>query len=986
MSDIVSQIGRIGDKKISRRTFLKASGALAAVGCADSARQNIYPNVKGTEDQVPGVSTWYRSVCTECTAGCGIEVRTREGRAVKIEGNRNHPVNRGGLCAQGQSSLQGLYDPDRVRQPLKRAKDAAGNPIFQPADWVEVYEKIATVLVDKSKKKAIITGEVSGSLGDLLKDFSEKFGVTHAVYDALSPITAVKAAEMTYGSSGLPRFAFDQAEVVVNFGADFLETWVSPCEFAKDWSKSRKSSQPLRVFHIEPRLSLTGANADKWIQCAPGTELDIALALIKALVDRGVKAGGEDVFSNAKDIASKVSFEAVAKKSGVSREKIISMADYLATAKSSLILAGGAAANTTDGLSLHVAAGVLNVLLGNVGKTVDLGKTRKYQSSAQAVKSLIDDLNKGEVKLLMVDGSNPLFTLPKSIGLEYGIRKAQLVVSFSSKLDETSKLADFILPSSVSLESWGDSRPYAGVYGLVQPAMTPIFDTKALGDILVDLANGVKEEALVGKAKNFQEYVKLSWQKVHAGSSAGVDFEKFWNESLERGGYFEAANGKGGSGHIDGKAYATLRNARAEVSVKKDELILYPYVSIKTFDGSSANRPWMQELPDPITEIIWDAWAELHPDTAKRFSVVQGDFVTVRNSAGEINVPVYVTEYVHKDVIAVPIGNGHTTFGRYAEKVGGGSNVVSLVSASAVNEDVATVGGAVTVLRGRDTSYLVNVDGSRSQMGREIARTKVISEASELHDHGHGDHAHHHEPKQMYEQREHPLYRWAMAIDLAACTGCSACVVACYAENNIPMVGKEIAHQGREMSWLRIDRYYDGTAEELTVHHMPMLCQHCDNAPCEPVCPVYATYHGEEGLNVMVYNRCVGTRYCANNCSYKVRRFNWFEYTVPEPLNWQFNPDVVVRTAGVMEKCTFCSQRIMEAKDRAKDIGRPVLDGEIQPACAQSCPTDAIVFGDANDPTSKVSKLAKTSRSYKVLDHHLNTQPAITYLEDIKYR
>ena len=252
--------------------------------------------------------------------------------------------------------------------------------------------------------------------------------------------------------------------------------------------------------------------------------------------------------------------------------------------------------------------------------------------------------------------------------------------------------------------------------------------------------------------------------------------------------------------------------------------------------------------------------------------------------------------------------------------------------------------------------------------------------------HGHAEDPHHHEPKQMYKQREHPLYRWGMAVDLAACTGCSACVVACYAENNIAVVGKDACSKGRELSWLRIERYYDGSAEELQVSFLPMMCQHCGNAPCEPVCPVYATYHNDEGMNVMVYNRCVGTRYCSNNCSYKVRRFNWYEYTLPEPLNWQLNPDVSPRNSGIMEKCTFCIQRISDGKDNAKDLGRPVRDGEIQPACVQSCPTQALAFGNLNDPESKVSKLAKSKRAYKILDHHINTQPAISYLEDRKYK
>jgi molybdopterin-containing oxidoreductase family iron-sulfur binding subunit len=410
----------------------------------------------------------------------------------------------------------------------------------------------------------------------------------------------------------------------------------------------------------------------------------------------------------------------------------------------------------------------------------------------------------------------------------------------------------------------------------------------------------------------------------------------------------------------------------------------------------------MQELADPITQAVWGAWAELHPDTAKKFGIKQGDAVVLRTDDGEVQVPAYVTEHVHKDVVAVPLGQGHSAYGRYAKSTGQGSAFGLLPKVLA--KDVSGIpfaGVAVKVVRGLGTGDLVTVQDFSSQMNRELARTTILAGAAahahgggdgEAHGAAHGDaHGGHHAPKQMYEQREHPLYQWGLAIDLAACTGCSACVVACSAENNIPVVGKRVVAQGREMSWIRIERYYDSVksedgAEELKVSFLPMMCQHCQNAPCEPVCPVYATYHNEEGMNAMIYNRCVGTRYCSNNCSYKVRRFNWFQYEWPELLDWQVNPDVTKRTVGVMEKCTFCVQRIVEAKDIAKDLGRLVEDGEIKPACVQTCPTQALTFGNLKDPKSKVSEMAKHERAYKVLDHHINTQPSVSYLNDIRYK
>ena len=986
---LVTKIGRAGDG-ISRRDFLKIAGAASAVGvvgCADSPRQEIFPNVKGAPDQVPGVAVWYRSACTECSAGCGIEVRTREGRAVKIEGSRLNPVNQGGLCAMGQASLQDLYDPDRIRQPLIKAKDSSGKTIFKPIDWVEAYEKVATVLADKKAKKAFISAELSGSLATLVDTFCKTHEITHASYEPLSPTTESKANELVYGEYGIPKYNFSDAEVILNFGADFLETWVSPCEYAKGWSQSRKTTSPARVFHVEPRLSLTGANADTWLKCTPGSEALVALAVLKLVIE---SKSSTDTFESCKRLTKNIELNKVAAESGVSEEQLVSVAHYLTAAtKGSLVLSGGTAGSTSNGISLHVVTALLNVVLGNVGKTIDIGIMRKPQTDVKAIEKIVAELGKGDIQLLFIDKSNPAFTLPKGLGFEYAAKNAKLVVSFSSKLDESAQLADIILPSSHSLESWGDQTPYPGVNNLIQATMTPVFNTKSLGDMLIEFFLGMNLGDTVGGVKNFREYIQASWKKMHAGQNIAGSFEKFWDESVERGGYFINSHSSN-QARPTAAAFAVVAEALEidGAGTDGDTLVIYPFASIKTFDGRAANRPWLQETPDPLTQIVWDSWAELHPKTAKKFNLEQGDVVTLRNKNGEINIPVYISDFVHESIVAMPLGQGHDSFGRYAEQVGS-ANAFALVSPKIdkAGSSYALVSAAVSVSRSRTTTNLVNVDGSKSQLGREIARTKIIDSAADLQEKEVEQEEHHHEVKQMYEQREHPLYKWGMSIDLASCTGCSACVVACYAENNIYTVGKELARQGRRMAWLRIDRYIEQSEnEELTVHFQPMMCQHCGNAPCEPVCPVYATYHNEEGLNAMVYNRCVGTRYCANNCSYKVRRFNWFEYEMPEPLTWQLNPDVVTRSVGVMEKCSFCVQRITEGKDRAKDHGKMVADGDIQPACVQSCPTDALVFGNLNDPNSRVSKLSKHQRGYKVLDHHINTQPSVSYLEDIKYR
>ena len=1016
--DLTEETKQQNGANLSRRKFLQILGsasAVGAVGCAEDKSTKILPFVKGEEDQIPGVSVWYRSTCMECSAGCGIDVRTREGRAVKIEGSKENPINRGGLCALGQSSLQGLYDPDRLRGPM--ARTPAGT--YKEITWDKAYESAKAGLKDNAAKKLIITGEVSGALEELITEWCASFNAEHHVYELSEQSNLARANELVHGVYGIPTYSFDRASVVLNFGADFLETWVSPCGFARDWAKGKRAQLPLRTIHVEPRLSLTGANADTWLNANPGSEVRLALAILKILVERGRGTNlSDDVLSSIKRLVSKIELVEVAEETGISTDQILVVAEHLFNASSagselgSIVLAGGASAATKKPAGLHVAVGFLNLVLGNIGRTVSIAQMRRPRSDAAAIKKLVGRLNKGEFSMVLIYGTNPAFTLPQSNGFRQALRQvapngtqAPLIFSFAQSLDETAKLADYILPTNTSLESWGDQRALAGVYSLVQPAMTPLFDTRTFGNVLLDFAKGAGHKEVGGGAKDYLAYLQNSWRKLHSSLGIGGEFNRFWMECVERGGYFPTKELAAAKVKVDPSCYsmAFLAAEFDTPDVARDGLVLMPYLSVKSFDGRAANRPWMQELPDPIAQAVWDSWAEIHPDTAAHMGISAGDFVKLRNRYGEINVAVYLTPHIHRNVVAVPIGQGRNQeLGRYAREVQGGS-VLELLPPIADDEAAPGLGlltTRVSVSRGRGRAQLTILSGSDSQHGRELAQTMMVVPAvvngtavvrEEQHGAGHGGGHHSGEIKQMYQQREHPLYRWGMGVDLASCTGCSACVVACYAENNIAVVGKKRAWEGREMSWLRIERYIDGGeadghGEEFRVSFLPMMCQQCGNAPCEPVCPVYATYHNEDGLNAMIYNRCVGTRYCSNNCSYKVRRYNWYDYELPSPMEMQLNPDVTKRTVGIMEKCTFCVQRIAEGKDLAKDQGRMVKDGEITPACVQSCPTEALVFGNLNDPNSRVSQLSHNERSYKVLDEHLNTQPAITYLKDIKYK
>jgi molybdopterin-containing oxidoreductase family iron-sulfur binding subunit len=893
-------------------------------------------------------------------------------------------------------------------------------PVFEQTTWDEVYGKINEALTNATNKKLLITGEPQAAHADLLTPWLSQLGFGHVVWDPMQPVAVAKASELVYGTYGVPTFAIDKADVVVNFGADFLETFVNPVGYARQWADSRRSEHPLRFVHIEPRLSLTGANADLWLKSNPASEVRVALFIIGQLIQRGRTQGlPVDALASLKELTKGITPEAVEEETGIAKEKLLLVAQYLSDADSSLVLAGGTAASTSNPLPLQVAVNILNVMLGNVGKTVNIAEMAAPKSSASDLAAAIADMQAGKVDVLFTYGTNPGFTFPAAYGYDFAVnqvsikggnKKAGLVVAFSSFLDETAQLADYILPVHTGLEDWGYTRPSKDAISLIQPSMRPIFETQSVGDVLLTIASNANKTIVPAEITSFDTFVKANFLNA-TSAQAGGDAEKFWMASLEKGGYFPASNNDGTSKVTINPSIFQLSYGISRPHLHDDELIIYPYPSVKTFDGRAANKPWMQELADPITQAVWGAWAEIHPDTAKRFGLKQGDAVILRTDDGEAHVPAYVTEHVHPGIVAIPLGQGHSAYGRYAKAAGQGSVYGLLPKSIATDaESLPLIGGAVKVIRGLGNGDLVTVQDFSNQLDRELSRTTIIGGTAagvahamgDAHASGHGDghgeghshgdgHSGHHEPKQMYEQREHPLYQWGLAIDLAACTGCSACVVACQAENNIPVVGKKIVNQGREMAWIRIERYYDSIktedgGEELKVSFLPMMCQHCQNAPCEPVCPVYATYHNEEGMNAMVYNRCVGTRYCSNNCSYKVRRFNWFQYEWPELLDWQVNPDVTKRTVGVMEKCTFCVQRIAEAKDIAKDLGRLVEDGEITPACVQTCPTQALTFGNLKDPSSKVSKVAKHERAYKVLDHHLNTQPSVSYLNDIRYK
>jgi molybdopterin-containing oxidoreductase family iron-sulfur binding subunit len=1006
--------------EIKRRDFLKILGLSGAstglVGCAQEPAQKLIPYLVRPEEIIPGIPNWYASTCRECPAGCGVHVKVREGRPIKVEGNPDHPSNAGSLCARGQASLQGLYDPDRITAPLRRTTE---DREFEPISWDDAEAMLAERLqallqASRGDRIYLFTDGVEGSLDDLFDNWMDALGSPNRlIYESFDVEPLREANRLTFGLAEIPDYQLDDADLIVSFGAGFLETWLSPVQYARRFASSQgfHDGHKGRFVHVGPRLSLTGSNADEWVPARSGSAMLVALAMTRVLVAEG-RAGGRA--SAIRPLVEPFTPERVADSAGIDAERIERLAHEFADQPSSLALPPGVELTDRNATAAHVAVNLLNYAAGNIGRTVRFGPNlvRHATASVDRMSEAVAAMRSGEADIVMFHGSNPVHTLPPGLGLASALEGVGFVVAFASHMDETAAAADLILPDHTPLESWGDHVSEVGVRSLLQPTINPIFDTKHTGDVLLSLASRVGG-AVAGRFQwpDYETYLQDAWRSVRDEFAPGQDFDEFWRAAVSRGGAWRDV----------GTQTVTLNPAVSgvvfdEPALDGDETTPFAflaYASPNLYDGRGANRPWLQELPDPVTKVVWNSWIEIHPDTARQLGVETGDVLEVSSPHGALEAPAFVYRGVHPDTVAMPIGQGHTHYGRWAR--GRGANPLQLLPAAA--DEVSggrawlstRVGLAATGRRGR----LVQTQGSDDDLGREIAEVISLAAAVEAEEHAHDEIQR--QPDALVEASEDAdpksPYRWGMAIDVASCIGCSACVTACYAENNVPVVGEELCGQGREMGWIRIDSYYeqvheggghgseggedshgeeggevahegDGSSDDFHVVHLPMMCQHCGNAPCEPVCPVYATYHNPEGLNIQVYNRCVGTRYCSNNCPYKARRFEWFDYEYPFPLNLQLNPDVTVREKGVMEKCTFCVQRIMTARNDANAEGRDVADGEFTTACAQTCPADAIVFGNLRDPNSRISRLARSGRAYHILGE-LNTRPAITYLKDV---
>jgi molybdopterin-containing oxidoreductase family iron-sulfur binding subunit len=948
---------------IRRRDFLQlmagSFAALAAGGCQfKKPAEKVVPALVAPEEAAPGQAVWYATTCSACPASCGVLAKVRDGRPIKLEGNPEHPVSRGGLCARGQASLLDLYDSERYAAPR-----LAGSP----TDWdtvdLEVIRALERARASGKAVRLLTSTWASPTARAEIARLAARFpNLRHVVYDDPSLAASVAAHRLTHGRAALPTYRLEKAKAVVSFDADFLGTWGSPVQYTKDWAARRQPDAELNVMswhgQFEARMSPTGANADLRVPVKPSERYGTIVELGR-LISQKLLGGGPSPVSGP---------------TSVSRSTLLQVADILVAERRRAVVLCGA-----RDVASQAAANWINHMLGAYEQIADLGRPARFASAEPgAFDALLAEMSRGEVAVLIVRGCNPAQDHPRSAEFRKAAAKVGLFVSLAGRPDETAKLAKVVCPEHHALESWADHDAHGGALSLSQPALAPLRLTR---DSLETFARWD------GRKASAHDLIRAHWRaSVHPRRKKAGSFESFWESSVRAGAL--ATDDRAGKPSFDPASLPALKAPAAPGS--GFEFVAYNGVALG--DGRQANNPWLQELPDPIAKTTWGNFAAFSPVDAKTLGLVEGRVVKLSAGGESVELPAHIQPGQAPGTVAAAVGYGRSGIGVMAgnyptEKLlpidfepAGGADVLPLSGSAAVS--VALLGRVERLAKTQTYDHLVDpLLGERRDHVRETVLADYVLDRR-------AGNPEEEKEASLWKGHEYAGARWGMAVDLNSCTGCSACVLSCNLENNVPVVGRSEVAKSRDMHWLRLDRYYSGPPDAVEgspdVSFQPMLCQHCGNAPCETVCPVLATVHSTEGLNMQVYNRCVGTRYCANNCPFKTRRFNWFDYAHADlNENLALNPDVTVRSRGVMEKCSFCVQRIYTAKADAKVEGRVVRDGDVKPACAQSCPSEAIVFGDLNDPKSKVAKLAKNERSYRVLSE-LGVQPSVHYLTKVR--
>jgi molybdopterin-containing oxidoreductase family iron-sulfur binding subunit len=959
-----------GQEGWARREFLKLMGAslaLTSFGCVRRTAQKIIPYAKKPPEIIHGFPNFYASSYVDGSEGLGIVVTTRDGRPIKIEGNTEHPWNEGGMSPRAHASILRLYDPDRITS----AKRNLLNEKKTNRETISIaWDKLDKEVVPQLKKGGVAVlsaSSFSPSTRALMGEFASAYGAKIYNYDDISYEHVREGAKACFGRDAIPVINADKAKVIVAINNDFLGTWLTPVHFQRSFMKGRKPGADMnKLIVLESLMTLTGTNADERHRIKPSQTLDVLLSLAKEIA-------AKTHYANDGQVAKAVAGAPSEGNLGLPTGTIAAIATELLAARGqSLVLAGGLAADSSDALSIQVMANFINAALDNVGKTIDANTTIPAgQGSQKSIVSLNEGLKNGSIKTVIIHGCNPLYTLPASSGLREALVKAEMVIYTGDRNDETGKMADYIAADHNPFENWGDMEMVDGIYSVQQPTIEPLYQTRAFQDSLIQWTQGSGKASGPAKTvKDWHEYLQAHWKAISGKEMSGGDFEDFWVKTLQTG-VFKTAS-KGGS--IKGFSTAALGLVKKTSTASNYELALYPNIGL--LDTGLSNVSWLQEFPDPVTKICWDNYVTMAPSDAAREKVKEGQRVQVSVGDKKLSVPAHIQPGQAAGVLGLALGYGRKGAGKISDEVG-----VNAYELADFKDGQVLTGALPANLRPEaEMDRLACVQSHHTMEGRQI----IVEETLAQYIKKPGSTIHREKITTIWSEHEYKGNKWGMSIDLNSCTGCGSCVIACQSENNIPTVGKKYVLTGREMHWMRIDRYYAGDPENPETLHQPMLCQHCDNAPCETVCPVIATMHSEEGTNDMIYNRCVGTRYCSNNCPYKVRRFNWFSYTdVEKPLNLAMNPEVTVRHRGVMEKCTFCIHRIRQTKARFFAESRTLVDGDIKSACQQSCPTNAIVFGDTNNPESAVSKVLRAENRYGVLEN-LNTKPAVQYLTKIR--
>jgi MoCo/4Fe-4S cofactor protein with predicted Tat translocation signal len=971
---------KLSESSTSRRDFLKFLGfstAAASLAACEAPVQKVIPFVVKPEETIAGNANWYASSFYDGNDFASLLVKTREGRPIFLKSNDLTQV--GGISARVQASVLNLYDSARLKEPSANG---------QKTSWRKADRAIVKGLnAAKNSGKQIVllsSSIVSPSTKAVIKEFASKYGAKHVSYDPLSASAMLDANKDSFGVRTLPTYHFDKANVVVSFAADFIGDWLDSGH-GKDYAAKRNpNASPMsRHYQFESNLSLTGANSD-YRTPVKASELGVALVTLYNLIAK--KAGAKLVKAPASDYNTQLQ----------------KAANDLWDAKGkSLVIAGG---NDKD---MHTVVNAINDLLGNNGKTIDF-KKRSYlkQGNDADVATLLSDMKAGKVGALITYNANPVYNLAGGAAFSEALSKVDLSVSFGSKNDETTSLVDYVCPDHNYLESWSDAHPYTGVYALVQPTINPLFNTRQAQASLM---------SWTGLGDDFYSYVKNYWNRYILGSTS-------WNSALHDG--LHISNSTERSLNRRG-SIVNATKALNNLSSDSIDLVLYSKTAIGS--GEYANNPWLQELPDPISKMTWDNYLTVSPRFAKDLGLtndyvsngaLNGDVVDLTVNGTTLRVPVLIQPGQAYKTLGLALGYGRQGAGKAGDGVGVNASVLA-------NDFNTTISGATITKVEGEVHEFACTQLHHTMMGRDRIVKETTLDAYQI-DPRSGNqqmtletHKGPLEPEKitLWEEHDRDVHWWNLSVDLNGCTGCGACVIACHAENNVPVVGKEEIRRSRDMHWLRIDRYYSSDmtderaeeedvstidkylamevaseAESLEVVFQPVMCQHCNHAPCETVCPVAATTHSREGLNHMTYNRCVGTRYCANNCPYKVRRFNWFNYSENDQFDFYMNddlgkmvlnPDVVVRSRGVMEKCSMCIQMLQKVKLDAKKDGRKLRAGEAQTACSIACDTGALTFGDVLDEKSEVYTESKSPRAYHLLEE-LNTQPSVWYQTKVR--